>query len=228
MDNFDHFYAGKKNKVCMFNREGTVLNEYIDERRDSLQIIEFRNPFKMVILALQHQEIIYLDHTLGKIDEFKVSEMLGTSEEIKICGSHLSGFYIYDSFNRDLIKLNHIFKEEYRRTVNFGEYVNTIADFGESLIISYKSGDIAIYDVINDQLRRIDFTMTGSIHQTTGQFYFYHREKRRLEFYDHELKLSTSICLPDEIDIKDAVYFKGKILFFDKDRIYISKAVIDQ
>ncbi len=228
VDDFGYFYVGKGYTVYKFNSEGSVLNQYVNERRDSLRIVEFRNPYNLVLRVPRHQEIIFLDHSLEKIDEYKISDIPGTSGEIEICGSHLSGYYIYDLFNRELIKLNNTFKEEYRRSVNFGEDVIEISDGGDFLLLFYKSGDIASYDILNDRLSRLDPLVSGRLHQNGELFNGFNRSNRRLEFYNPEFLLVSFIDLPKEINIQDAVYFNGKILFFDTDRIYISSVQTGQ
>lgn len=222
-DHFDNFYVIYQNSLIKYNSDGENPIYFQPESREKFSIADLKNPYKVLLFSPQENRLIILDKNLSEINTIFLEEKANVSNDIVITSSMSGGYFIYDNYRNELIKLNAMFEEEYRKELLSVSKIDFVLDLASKMILHSETGELFSYEYSTDSHSKLAMSLkTDYIQTLTDMLIYYSPEKHTLEFSDYQFINLSVINLPDDIEIIDAVFGNKKIFFYDHTYIYIA------
>ncbi len=106
VDELEQFYVVKRNEIVKLNNKGELLNRYSQNVFGDIQKIDVSNPLEILVYYQNQSQIVFLDNTLSEQRTPLNLNQLGYNNVVDVANSQYKGFWLYDSYNFELVKLN--------------------------------------------------------------------------------------------------------------------------
>jgi len=96
IDNLGSVYLYSTASLVKLDKTGSILYSYAEHKKGQISYVDISNPFKILVLHRDAQELVVLNNKLSPIVNSYSLFDLGFSDVSLVCASQDNGFWIYD------------------------------------------------------------------------------------------------------------------------------------
>jgi hypothetical protein len=223
-DDFDNFYILSDNILTKYDANGNKIANFSSENGSQITYIDCRNPQKVLVFFQNENNFILLDNELTKISNTISLNDFDVYGDALLKGAKIGGFWIYDTYKNQLIKINSNFKLEYKKDIKTNSKIISISDNSEQVFMLKNSGDLMSYNFNTGNQKELPvYKLCKNFKVIEDNIACYSGNLHSIWLQNYVTGEKSKIKLPTKTCIARATLGKNKIFFFNKNKVYISK-----
>lgn len=105
-DHIGRVYVTKHDELFLYSEKGDLMYQFSDLSRGEIELLDTRNPLKILLFYPDYSQIAFLDNTLSATRENVNLMSLGLELARLACTSFDNGFWVYDPVSFRLVRFD--------------------------------------------------------------------------------------------------------------------------
>ncbi len=228
-DAFEDIYVLSGSSLTKYDFKGRKQCVYNSSNEENISQIDCKNTMKILLFFENRNSIRFLDNQLAEIGDEILLQEKNIYGNVLVCSSESGGVWVFDKSEKTLIKFDAGFRELFRKNLFDADFdAEYMKAENNMLFIKQANKGISVFDNIRNFNFVIEKNIVGDFSVNNSQIQFFDKAQNVFSLYDYETDEQNDIPLPSSIDIKDVRQVASFAVFFDAEKIYISKIVSEK
>jgi len=199
-DNLEQLYTVVDDELSKYSDNGILLHTYSNKILGNISFVDAANPLRLLLFYRDFVQIVFLDKTLSAIGGNILLENLGYEQAILTCTSNNNGFWLYDTQDFQLIRLDQNLKTTHNsgpinQLLGIEILPNYLIEYNNFIYLNDPERGILVFDIYGTYYKTIPLKGLASF-QVIGDNLFYFSNNTLNSHHLKTLEAST-IDLPD-------------------------------
>ena len=181
-DNLGSVFTIKKGVIQKYSSNGVAVVKNSEKLLGEVSRLDANNPLKMLVFFQGLSQIVYVDNQLARRGDVINLDRLGYAQTSAVCTSYNNGFWLYDQFTFQLVRVDERLNET-NKTQNlrqlFGEAINPLKliETSKWLYLADSKNGVFVFDLYGTYYKRIPLTAIEDIDIEKETLYYLKKGK---------------------------------------------------
>ena len=199
-DQLGNIYVVVKNNIYKYNRDGTRINQYSNNRFGQITSIDATDPYKIVVFFEDFRTVILLDNQLSENGSPIDLQFSDFAQPIMICRAYNTGLWLFDQLLYGIFRVTlslHTLNRSGNLTQILGYKIepNFMSEYNNILYLNNPSTGILIFDQYGTYIKNISIVGLESFQVTEKGIFFL--DNNKIKKYEFKSLETNELPLPE-------------------------------
>lgn len=199
-DQLNSFYMARRNTLERINSKGEITGSHTLKTLGKIHTIDPANPMKTLVYYRDFNTIVFLDNMMTQIGDPVNLSTLGLERVTAVCRSFNNGIWVYDSGNKELIRLDQNYNISHRSgnltsIIGYVPEPTHLNEQGKYLLLNHPDKGILVFDVYGTYIKTVPVTDLSDMQVLEDRFIYLRNDS--LHSYDLKFLKDSAIALPE-------------------------------
>ena len=214
-DQLGNVYLVVKNNIYKYSRDGSLINQYSNNRYGNISSIDATDPYKIVVFYEDFRAIIMLDNQLSENGSPLNLQFADYDQPVLACRAYNTGIWLFDQLLNNVYRLTLDLKSvqssgNLTQILGYKLNPNFMVEYNNTLYLNNPTTGILVFDQFGTYIKNVAITGLTSFQITEKAIYYINGNT--IAKYDFKSLETETLPLPEDKILHLAV---------DKNRLFL-------
>jgi len=199
-DQLGNIYVVVENNIYKYDRNGSLINQYSNNRYGRITSLDATDPYKIVVFYEDFRTVIILDNQLSENGSPIDLQFSDFAQPVMICRAYNTGIWLFDQLMYGIFRVTLSLRTLNRsgnltQTLGYKIEPNFMKEYNNTLYLNNPSTGILVFDQYGTYVKNISILELEAFQVTEKGIFFL--ENNKIKKYEFKSLETNEYPLPD-------------------------------